>query len=192
MKFLTLIAIAFFAITATAAVQVNSNTPENLGVHNRIVCGTNVDCTKGADGLTMDLESTLSLTTVTISGDLTASGSITGDGGDELVGYLKNQVAATATTITAAQCGSTFINGGAVQMELPEASTVLGCRLTFIVGNATNFDVNPDDADQILVETDAVGDAMRNATLGNSIVIEAISASQWAPVGTIGTWSDIN
>jgi hypothetical protein len=77
-------------------------------------------------------------------------------------------------------------------MELPEASTVLGCRLTFITGNASNFDVNPDDADQILVETNAAGDAIRNATLGNSITIEAISASQWAPVAVIGTYSDID
>jgi hypothetical protein len=127
------------------------------------------------------------------AGAVSVIGAITGDGGDALSGFLQKQVAATATTITAAQCGSTFINSGAVQMELPEASAVLGCRLTFITGNASNFDINPDDADQILVLTNAVGDAIRNATLGNSIVIEAISASQWAVVGKEqGTWSDIN
>lgn len=130
--------------------------------------------------------------TMTTGGNVSMVGSLTGDGGDALSGFLNKQVAATATTITAAQCGSTFINSGAVQMELPEASTVLGCRLTFITGNASNFDVNPDDADQILVETNAAGDAMRNATLGNSITIEAISASQWAPVAVVGTWTDIN
>lgn len=109
-----------------------------------------------------------------------------------LAGYLAPQVAATATTITAAQCGSTFSNSGAVQMELPEASTVIGCTLTFVTLNASNFDINPDNADQILTETDAVGDAMRNATVGNSITIRAVSASQWAVIAVNGTWSDIN
>lgn len=109
-----------------------------------------------------------------------------------LAGQLAPQVAATATTITAAQCGSTFSNSGAVQMELPEASTVIGCTLTFVTLNASNFDVNPDNADQILTQTNAVGDAMRNATVGNSIMIRAVSASQWAVIGINGTWSDIN
>jgi len=106
---------------------------------------------------------------------------------------LQSQVSATATTIVASQCGNTFLNTGAVVINLPEASAVLGCQLTFITGNASNFDVNPDDADQILVLTNAAGDAIRNATLGNSVVLEAISASEWAPVGgEQGTWTDIN
>lgn len=130
--------------------------------------------------------------TMTTAGNVSMVGTLSGDGGDALSGFLQKRVAATATTITAAQCGSTFYNSGAVQMELPEASTVLGCRLTFITANASNFDVNPDNADQILVQTNAAGDATRNATLGNSITIEAISASEWAPVAVVGTWSDIN
>lgn len=105
---------------------------------------------------------------------------------------LGSQTAATVTTITSAQCGETFYNAGAVQIELPEASAVLGCRLTFVTANASNFDINPDDADQILIQTNAAGDAMRNATLGNSITIQAISATQWTPIAVIGTWSDIN
>ena len=102
------------------------------------------------------------------------------------------QVAASATTITADQCGSTFSNAAAVQMELPEASTVIGCKLTFVTLNASNFDINPDDADQILVLTNAVGDAIRNATVGNSVTLQAVSASQWVVVGEKGTWTDIN
>lgn len=138
----------------------------------------------------MDLKA--SAASPAFTGPMTATGSLTGDGGDAISGFLQKQVAATATTITAAQCGSTFINTGAVQMELPEASTALGCRLTFITGNASNFDVNPDNADQILVLTNAAGDAIRNATLGNSVTLEAISASQWTPVAISGTYSDIN
>lgn len=132
------------------------------------------------------------LISVTSGGNVSMVGSLTGDGGDAMSGFLHARVAATATTITAVQCGSTFYNSGAVQMELPEASAVLGCRLTFITANASNFDLNPDNADQILVQTNAAGDAIRNATLGNSITIQALSASEWAPISVVGTWSDIN
>lgn len=119
--------------------------------------------------------------------------SVFGLGTDSLSGFLQKQVAATATTITAAQCGSTFINSGAVEMELPEASTVLGCRLTFIVGNASNFTIDPDAADQLVLLTDAAGDSLIADAVGESVTIEAISASEWAPVGAEkGTWTDSN
>lgn len=137
----------------------------SVGLFNKIQCDRGVNCTKNGDKLKIEADG---------------------------VGALQNKVTATATTITSSQCGSTFVNGGAVQIELPEASAVIGCRLTFVTANASNFDINPDNADQILVATNAAGDAIRNATLGNSITIEAISASQWAEIAIIGTWTDIN
>lgn len=131
--------------------------------------------------------------TLSTAGHLTVIGDVIGDGGDQLFGFLNNQVAATATTITAAQCGSTFINSGAVEMELPEASTVLGCRLTFIVGNASAFTIDPDDADSIVLLTNAAGDSLIADAVGESLVIQAISATEWAPVGAEkGTWTDSN
>jgi hypothetical protein len=126
---------------------------------------------------------------VTVSASL---GNVTGPGTGFIAGFLQELVAATATTITVAQCGDTFYNSGAVAINLPEASAALGCILRFVTLNASNFDVNPDDADQILTQTDAAGDSMRNATVGNSITIQAVSASQWAVIGVNGTWSDIN
>lgn len=124
--------------------------------------------------------------------DVTIVQNLVGLGTDSMSGFLQKHVAATAVTITAAQCGSTFANSGAVEMDLPEASTVIGCRLTFVTANASNFDVDPDAADQILVQTDAAGDKIRNATLGNTVTIQAISASQWVVVGILGTWADAN
>lgn len=121
-----------------------------------------------------------------------SSGGLVGNGAGALSGYLNKQVAATATTITAAQCGSTFYNTGAVAINLPEASTAVGCRLTFVTLNAANFDINPDNADQILVLTDTAGDMIRNATLGNTVVLQAVSASQWVEISAVGTWSDAN
>lgn len=101
-------------------------------------------------------------------------------------------VAATATTITSAQCGTTFYNTGAVVINLPEASAVLGCQLRFVTLNATNFDINPDDADIIMNSTNVAGDSSRNATIGNNITLQAVSASQWAVVSINGTWADNN
>lgn len=109
------------------------------------------------------------------------------------MGGTSSVIAATATTLTAAQCGSVFKNSGAVQVELPAlSSSLIGCEYTFITGNATNFDVNPADADSILGLTNAAGDAIRNATLGNSVTLKALSATGWAPIGIYGTWTDIN
>jgi hypothetical protein len=164
--FLTCIFALMVSITSYAFEGLNRG--DSVGVFNRINCSSGLNCTRGIKGMM----------NVTLTSPMS--------------GVLQNQVTASATTITAAQCGSTFVNAGAVQMELPEASAVIGCRLTFITGNASNFDINPDDADQILVQTNAVGDAIRNATLGNSITLQAISASQWAPVAVVGTWADIN
>lgn len=125
--------------------------------------------------------------------DVTIVQNLVGLGTDSLSGFKQKQVTATATTITAAQCGSTFINSGAIEMELPEASTVLGCQLTFIVGNASTFTIDPDGGDQIMLLTNAAGDALAADAVGESVVIEAISASAWAPVGAEkGTWTDSN
>lgn len=149
----------------------------SLKVFNRINCGSGLTCTRTAKG-TFDM--------------VAGSASLVGSGTQKITGFVNNRILATATTLTAAQCGSTIYNGGAIEIELPEASAVLGCRFTFVTLNAANFDIDPDAADQILVQTNAAGDMIRNATLGNSITIEAVSASQWAVVGILGTWADAN
>lgn len=111
-----------------------------------------------------------------------------------MVGFTRQINTVTTTTATAAQCGSIFTNSGAGVVTLPEASTVLGCQYSFVTGNASNFDVNPaDGTDQISLLTNAAGDAIRNATVGNSITIAAVSNDAWHQVGApVGTWSDVN
>jgi len=39
----------------------------------------------------------------------------------------------------------TFVSNSADVIVLPEASTVLGCRLTFVCGTADDFDIDPAD-----------------------------------------------
>lgn len=141
-----------------------TQTTTSLGIFTGVKCSQGLTCTRSGGNLNM-----------------------------VAAGGIQARVAATATTITSSQCGSTFYNSGAVVIKLPKLATSnLGCRLTFIVANASNFDINPDDADTILNSTNVTGDASRNATLGGSIVLEGVSTTQWAVVAINGTWTDIN
>lgn len=150
--------------------------------------------------------STGAFTTIAASGASTLSGDVVGDGGDQLYGFLQDQVASTTVAITAAQCGKTFVSNSADVMTLPEASTVLGCRLTFVCGTADDFDVNPaDGTDQItsvsttngttavVTLAPAAGDAIRCTDIGGSITLEAVGANAWSQVaGGNGIWTDVN
>lgn len=143
--------------------------------------------------------------TIDTSGNISAVGSLLGDGGDALSGFLQRNVASTTVAITAAQCGDTFVSNSADVMVLPEASTVLGCRLTFICGTADDFDIDPaDGTDQFLpinsvaggtgaAITPSAGDAIRCTDAGASIVIQAVGNDAWAAVG-VGNlaWTDVN
>lgn len=119
---------------------------------------------------------------------------------------VQAQVASTTVAATAAQCGVTFVSDSADVITLPEASTVLGCRYTFVCGTADNFDVNPADATDVIGPisttngTTAVvtlapsaGDAVRCTDIGGSLTIEAVGANLWAQVGGgNGIWTDVN
>lgn len=161
--FLTLSLLFLLAFSANAFEIKNDST--SLGLSNKIDCSTGINCT---------LNKVSGITTMTT------------------VGALETVVESSTASILSTQCGSTFVNTATSQFELPEASTVIGCTLTFVTGATSTLVVNPDDADQILVETNAVGDAISNATNGNSIMLQAISASEWAPLSNVGTWADAN
>jgi hypothetical protein len=132
--------------------------------------------------------------------DFAANGTV------QLYGFLQDQVASTTVAITAAQCGKTFVSNSADVMTLPEASTVLGCRYTFVCGTADDFDVNPaDGTDQItsvsttngttgvVTLAPSAGDAIRCTDIGGSITLEAVGANAWSQVaGGNGIWTDVN
>jgi hypothetical protein len=178
---IALLALALSATTTFAAPVYYDSSDTVISRPTKVKCGTGLSCAMTSGKLVITPVS------------LAATGSVVGDGGDPLYGFLQNQIAATATTITAAQCGSTFYNTGAVVINLPAgAASLLGCRLTFITLNATNFDINPGNSDQILVLTDAAGDAIRNATLGNAITLQYAATNKWVDIAHIGTWADIN
>jgi hypothetical protein len=121
---------------------------------------------------------------------------VAGLGTDSLSGFLQAQVASTTTAITADQCGSTFVSNSADVMVLPEASTVLGCRLTFVCGTADDFDVDPADGTDTILPTGALtpsaGDAIRCTDAGAGFVLEAVGANSWAVLSTNLTITDVN
>jgi len=138
----------------------------SLDIFNRIDCTTGMSCSKLKDKLIIT---------------------------STAVGVVNTIVAASTTTLTSAQCGSTIVYGATFVVSLPEASTVIGCRYTFVVNAVANMDINPDDADTILLLTNAAGDAIRADAVGETIVLEAINATSWVTVGAEkGTWSDID
>lgn len=158
-----------------------------------------------AGALTFEINGSAIATMTGSTGALAMTGGLSGDGGDTLVGFLESNVASTSVSITAAQCGSTFVSNSADVMVLPEASTVLGCRLTFISGTADDFDINPaDGTDQILALNScaasacvsiapAAGDAVRLTDIGTSLTLQAIGNDAWAVVGAAnGAITDVN
>lgn len=102
----------------------------------------------------------------------------------------------TTKTLTAADCGSSVVvagNTAQVSIVLPAASGVPNCRFSFFTNDSDGLNLNPNGSDQILVLTNSAGDSLTNATAGNSLVLEAISSTEWAPVGKEqGTWTDAN
>jgi hypothetical protein len=131
---------------------------------------------------------------------LTIAGDLVGDGGDQAYGFLNNHVTASTTALTAAQCGSTVISSGAVVQPLPEASTVLGCRYTFVAGTDDDYDIDPADTTDVLGRASidgaaiagAAGDEYRLTDTGSSLTIQAVAANLWAVVSHNGPITDVN
>lgn len=141
-----------------------------LGVKSEVKCSTGLTCTVVNGKINIAV-------TGAQSGFLqTQSGTSTVDAGD----------------LSSSYCGGTIVGGYATTVVLPEASTVLGCRFTFVSTSQPSIVDPADTSDQILGLTNAAGDSITNATNGNSVVLEAVGANSWAPVAIYGTWSDSN
>jgi hypothetical protein len=190
--FLAMGLVALVATAAFASVRGFNSSSALLGAFSDIQCGTNMSCSQSSGKLLMSVSA--------MTGDLY------GDGGDQFYGFLQNQVASTTAGLTAAQCGSTIVSNSADVMTLPEASTVLGCRYTFVCGTADDLDVNPADASDAIgtvvsvtgtntttVLAPSAGDAIRCTDIGSSITLEAVGANLWISVGAAnGIWTDVN
>jgi len=115
-----------------------------------------------------------------------------GAGTGQISGF-KTVVTASASgdTLTAAQSGGVFTNASAFIVNLPAAAAGLG-PYTFCVGSGA-FTVNPGNADQILVLTDAAGDAIQSSTAGSCVTLVAVDATNWVVTAMPSPdWSDVN
>lgn len=102
--------------------------------------------------------------------------------------------ASDASGVPGGANGQIYTNTGATGAQtfnLPAATAGMVC--TFYVSAAQDVDVNPDNADQILGLTNAVGDAISSdAAVGSRITLIAIDATNWAAFDVGGTWTDVN
>ena len=118
------------------------------------------------------------------------------DAGNYAISALVTVTAHTGTgNITAAECrGGVTTNTGAsggITITLPDAQ--IGMAIIVVLTVAQDVDIDVQAGEQILVLTDAAGDAISSdSTIGSSVTLIAISATQWMPVGQNGTWTDVN
>lgn len=123
---------------------------------------------------------------VHVADDIIAGGEIQGlqtvtadtDGGSYTAEMVADQV----------YCNTGDADGQTI--NLPAAAA--GMRVTFYCTVAQNIVINPDNADQILGLTNAVGDSITGNTVGASVRLVAIDATNWAATSTVGTWTDTN
>jgi hypothetical protein len=131
---------------------------------------------------------------VNITPDLDLAGAITGDGGDTIDGMLRTVIVdSDGLTLTIAQSGAIVYATGAGVINLPEGSTANGMWYTIVVGATANIDVNPDNGDQILLLTNAAGDAIRADAIGESVTLICVTDTNWVVWGAEkGTWDDVD
>lgn len=101
-----------------------------------------------------------------------------------------------ANTISAAQCyGTVFSNTGVGDAVATLPVAVVGMRVTFVVTDANDIDINPQDGTTIVSNglTTSAGDAISSdKALGSTVTLAAITTTKWAVISKIGTWSDVN
>ena len=107
--------------------------------------------------------------------------------------YRENVIAATTTrAVLSTESGTTFTNEGAtaeIPFNLPTA--VAGLWYTFIVQDADGIQVNAASGDTIRIaaSVSAAAGLCESATIGNTVTLCAINATEWVATSVIGTWT---
>ena len=159
--------------------------------------GTTAAFTFGGSSTTENLILTIPATTATQATVTSTSGIISLD---FTAINLKDVKIITADiddeAMTIAQMGQVWTNTGDANgtvFTLPEASTVIGRTVTFVLTVAQTLSVNPNDgADTILYGGCSAGDAIQADAIGETVTLMAIDATNWAVLSVVGTWTDVN
>ena len=177
----------------------------NVGSSKLIIAGATGKIT-GTSAADIDLNSVFTVDATqgdtVVAGTLTVNGDqIIGDGSTEIIGFNQDVVADIDNeAITIAQSGTIWTNasdGDGTVFTLPEASTAIGCRYTFVVLAAQNLNINPFDATDRFVSpiTNAAGDSIQSATIGDSVTVLCVGADTWvieAAYPAASDWIDSN
>jgi hypothetical protein len=102
------------------------------------------------------------------------------DGNQEMYYQVLNETVATSDTITAAESGKVFFMYGAtnIVMTLPAADE--GLTYSFVNGDTTTYEINPNGTETLMYLTLSAGDAMRSgATVGDAVTVYASDDSVW-------------
>lgn len=123
-----------------------------------------------------------------VGGDLAVTGTLTG-----VLGATTASVAnyLTDTTLTAADSGLWITTSGAAAaftLTMPEAEP--GRAVCVANAEAYTVTLDPADGDLFLGITNASGDAIANATAGDTVCAVAVDYTEWAITGSRGTWVD--
>lgn len=131
----------------------------------------------------------------TMAGALAVNGAtLTGDGETLTSGFLPAGIAVGATnplTVTAAMSGSMFLTSQASHLDLPADPTggMAGCLIyTVVVGHASAVEIDPNGTDIFLYASAGAGQVLTSSTVGDTITIIGVSATQWAVKSVVGTW----
>lgn len=171
---------------ASASVQVYDSSGKLLGSQNAIKCAPGLACSV-VNGQAQ----------VSVAGPLSVTGSIIGDGTGYLKGFSHSRLSISGD-LSAANCGSSMSSDGTAifNYNLPAASSVPGCRYTFMVGAKSGLNgqiiIRPKvNTDKILIATASAGHAISDDAIGASVTVEALSSNQWSLIGSPeGTWID--
>ncbi len=134
--------------------------------------------------------------TAEIDGVFYPDGGITGLGTASVaVGLARKHESyvGAGNTITIAESGTVFDNTGDADGSLhtlPEASTAIGCVYTFAVTAAQALVVELDDADVFLHLTLDAGDQIQSSTIGDTITVMAVDATNWIVLSAYPAASD--
>jgi hypothetical protein len=116
----------------------------------------------------------------------------TGHFGEVFAEVFVSPKASTPVTVLATDSRTVFTNEGAsaeIVFNLPTA--VAGLEYTFIVQDADGIQINASTGDTIRIanSVSATAGLIESATIGNSVRIVAINATQWIATSVVGTWT---
>lgn len=105
--------------------------------------------------------------------------------------FVSPQAASPVAVSSSADKNKVFTNegaGAAITFNLPAAA--VGLSYTFYVQNANGvvIDAAAGDTIRILALVTAAGGSVSSVTVGSSVILVAINATEWVAIAALGTW----